>query len=130
MNRVSNFASMGQMRSVREHIKLVWSLFHHAWPVVDGRKKERESERESLPPGREALSFLERGPSLLHCDTEGPRLGETEGLPLLLDRRSPAVLDVEDDEIDEEEEMDRNVIALEDTHTHTLESQGLGGHLS
>ena len=37
--------------------------------------------------------------------------------PLLRDRRSPAVLDVEDGEIDEEEEMDRNVIALEDTHT-------------
>ena len=36
--------------------------------------------------------------------------------PLLRDRRSPAVLDVEDGEIDEEEEMDRNVIALEDTH--------------
>ena len=39
-----------------------------------------------------------------------------EDFPLLSDRRSPAVLDVEDDEIDEEEEMDRNVIALEDTH--------------
>ena len=26
------------------------------------------------------------------------------------------MLDVEDDEIDEEEEMDRNVIGLEDTH--------------
>ena len=35
--------------------------------------------------------------------------------PLLRDGRSPAVLDVEDDEIDEEEEMDLNVIALEDT---------------